>query len=76
VNAGGDTSSIKSGLKIITKTVPALRGDYKKGYDRLTNGLCLRESVGYLISATIALLIFIWQQMLCRDLLRAEELTI
>ncbi len=26
---------------------PPVLGDYKKGYDRLTNGLCLREFVGY-----------------------------
>ncbi len=27
--------------------VPILSGDYKKGYDRLTNGLALRQFVGY-----------------------------
>lgn len=28
-------------------TLPQLEGDYKKGYDRLTNGLCLSQSIGY-----------------------------
>lgn len=28
-------------------TVPALTGEYKKGYDRLTNGLGLRQEIGY-----------------------------
>lgn len=27
--------------------VPSLRTDYKKGYDRLTNGLALKEFIGY-----------------------------
>lgn len=27
--------------------VPILSGDYKKGYDRLTNGLALRQFIGY-----------------------------
>ncbi|MBK8492769.1 MAG: hypothetical protein IPL49_18270 [Saprospirales bacterium] len=30
-----------------TISVPALRGEYLKGYDRLTNGLALKEFVGY-----------------------------
>ncbi len=29
------------------RTVPQLEGDYRKGYDRLTNGLALRQFVGY-----------------------------
>jgi hypothetical protein len=29
-------------------SVPAITGDYKKGYDRLTNGLALTEFAGYL----------------------------
>jgi hypothetical protein len=28
-------------------TAPQIKGDYKKGYDRLTNGLCLKEYIGY-----------------------------
>jgi hypothetical protein len=27
--------------------VPALKGDYRKGYDRLTNGLAITEFIGY-----------------------------
>ncbi len=36
-------------ISIIDKkgTVPALQGEYVKGYDHLTNGLALREFVGY-----------------------------
>lgn len=30
-----------------TSAVPQLAGDYKKGYDRLTNGLMLSQSIGY-----------------------------
>lgn len=30
------------------QNVPYLSGDYAKGYDRLTNGWCLRQYVGYL----------------------------
>ncbi|MFM7016968.1 MAG: hypothetical protein ACKOX3_11645 [Bacteroidota bacterium] len=29
------------------KTVPALRGDYLSGYDRLTNGIAAKQFVGY-----------------------------
>jgi len=29
------------------QSIPSLRGDYKKGYDRLTNGLLLEQYVGY-----------------------------
>jgi len=29
-------------------SVPELNGDYKKGYDRLTNGLAITEFIGYL----------------------------
>lgn len=34
------------------KTVAQLSGDYKKGYDRLTNGLALNEFVGYQLLST------------------------
>ncbi|MFM7079016.1 MAG: hypothetical protein ACKOYC_04400, partial [Bacteroidota bacterium] len=34
-------------IEDIGNTVPALRGDYKKGYDRLTNGLRLYQFIGY-----------------------------
>ncbi len=41
---------IQHKIKIQDKknTVPALREDYAKGYDRLTNGLAAREFIGYL----------------------------
>ena len=48
VNAGGGFMEHKIRIEDHNKTVPGLEGDYKKGYDRLTNGFCLRESVGYL----------------------------
>lgn len=35
-------------IQDITKTVPQLTGDYIKGYDRLTNGVAITESFGYL----------------------------
>ncbi len=34
-------------IEPIGSTVPALRGDYVKGYDRLTNGLSIQEFIGY-----------------------------
>ena len=34
-------------IEDIGNTVPALRGDYKKGYDRLTNGFRLQEFIGF-----------------------------
>lgn len=34
-------------IESIGNTVPALRGDYIKGYDRLTNGLAFQEFIGY-----------------------------
>jgi hypothetical protein len=34
-------------IESIGNTVPALRNDYLKGYDRLTNGISLHEFVGY-----------------------------
>ena len=38
--------------------VPALDGAYKKGYDHLTNGLCLREFAGYLYTGNHRLVNF------------------
>ncbi len=34
------------------RAVPQLTGDYKKGYDRLSNGLALRQQVGYQVLST------------------------
>jgi hypothetical protein len=35
-------------IEVQDNNVPQLDGDYRKGYDRLTNGLALTEFVGYL----------------------------
>ena len=35
-------------IESIGNTVPALRKEYKKGYDRLTNGIELHEFIGYI----------------------------
>lgn len=32
----------------VSGSVPQIRGEYKKGYDRLTNGLALTQNIGYL----------------------------
>lgn len=58
VNAGGGYIQHKIRIEDFTKTVPALRDDYKKGYDRLTNGFCLRESLGYLFISNYRLINF------------------
>lgn len=34
-------------IEVLEENVPSLNGDYRKGYDRLTNGLSLHEFVGY-----------------------------
>lgn len=39
-------------------TIPQIRGDYRKGYDRLTNGLLLEQYVGYNYFANNGLLNF------------------
>ncbi len=38
--------------------IPQVRGDYKKGYDRLTNGLFVRQFVGYTFYSTNRLINF------------------
>lgn len=47
VMAGGGFIQHKIRIEHNINKVPALEGDYKKGYDRLTNGLCINEFVGY-----------------------------
>jgi hypothetical protein len=32
----------------VTRSVPQIRGEYKKGYDRLTSGLALTQNLGYM----------------------------
>lgn len=39
-------------------TIPQIRGDYRKGYDRLTNGFLLEQYVGYTYFANNGLLNF------------------
>lgn len=39
-------------------SVPGLLGDYKKGYDRLTNGIILQEFIGYNFQGSTRLLNF------------------
>jgi len=31
-----------------SNNAPQILGDYKKGYDRLTNGICIKEFIGYM----------------------------
>lgn len=35
-------------IEVVGNTVPQLRNDYLKGYDRLTNGVALHEFIGYI----------------------------
>jgi hypothetical protein len=46
----GSVGLLQHKIRIETpgNTVPALKGDYKKGYDHLTNGLCVSEFIGYM----------------------------
>jgi hypothetical protein len=46
----GSVGLLQHKIRIETpgNTVPELKGDYKKGYDHLTNGLCISEFVGYM----------------------------
>jgi len=34
-------------IEVLEENVPSLNGDYRKGYDRLTNGVSLHQFVGY-----------------------------
>ncbi len=53
INSGivveGGVGFVQHKIKILDqyKSVPALEGDYLKGYDRLTNGLLLHQFIGY-----------------------------
>jgi hypothetical protein len=35
-------------IEVVNESVPQLKGDYKRGYDRLTAGFTVGESVGYM----------------------------
>jgi len=58
ITAGGGYFQHKIRVEDHNKSVPALQGEYKKGYDRLTNGFCIRESVGYLYISNYRLINF------------------
>ena len=48
VNMGFGFIQHKIRIEVIGNNVPALDKDYKKGYDKLTNGFLLTENIGYL----------------------------
>lgn len=48
LNVGFGFIQHKIKIDVIGNNVPALSKDYKKGYDRLSNGFLLSESLGYL----------------------------
>jgi hypothetical protein len=48
VNAGAGFLQHKIRIEDKLSVTPALQGDYKKGYDHLSNGLCVKESAGYI----------------------------
>ena len=48
VMAGLGCIQHKIRIETVNNTVPQLNDDYKKGYDRLTNGMELHESVSYI----------------------------
>jgi hypothetical protein len=48
VTAGAGFMQHKIRIEDIGNSTPALNNDYKKGYDRLSNGLSLTEFIGYL----------------------------
>jgi len=48
VMIGGGLLQHKIRIENTDNTAPQVKGDYKKGYDRLTNGFALSEFVGYM----------------------------
>lgn len=48
VNVGVGIMQHKMRIEVIGNDVPQLNKQYKKGYDRLTNGLLLTEDLGYM----------------------------
>lgn len=55
---GGGYMQHKIRIEHNHNNVPALEGDYLKGYDRLTSGFCLSEFVGYQLLSNSRLLNF------------------
>ncbi len=47
VTAGAGFLQHKIRIEVIDNNVPELNDDYKKGYDRLTNGVAFNEFIGY-----------------------------
>ncbi|HNQ66851.1 MAG TPA: hypothetical protein PKN32_00610 [Bacteroidales bacterium] len=47
VNVGAGLLQHQIRIENKDNNTPPILGDYKKGYDRLSNGLCLREFIGY-----------------------------
>jgi hypothetical protein len=58
VSAGPGFIQHKIRIEAVGNTVPALRDDYLKGYDRLTNGIELNEFVGFVLFGNKQLLNF------------------
>ena len=58
VNVGVGLIQHKIRIEVIGNNIPQLSKEYKKGYDRLSNGLLLTQSVGYLYLSTNRLLNF------------------
>lgn len=47
ITAGVGFIQHKIQIEVLDNTVPALSNEYKKGYDRLTNGISFQEFIGY-----------------------------
>jgi hypothetical protein len=46
--AGGGYLQHKIKIQVVNNTAPQLNGDYKKGYDRLSDGFQVNQFVGYM----------------------------
>ena len=58
VNVGVGFIQHKVRIEVIGNNIPQLSKEYKKGYDRLSNGLMLTQSIGYLYLSSNRLLNF------------------
>jgi len=67
VKAGPSFLEHKIRIEVIGNTVPALSGEYQKGYDRLTNGFAFQESIGFLYLSNSRLINF----FLCAESVQA-----
>jgi len=57
---GGGYISHKIRIEVENQSVPQLKGDYKRGYDRLSGGLMLNQSIGFMYFGKSRLLNFIF----------------